>query len=58
MKAINNQNSGSVQNRKQYESPFVAEYGKVSHLTAGQSVGNALDQTFPTGTPKNDLTFS
>ena len=44
--------------RKPYQAPSLTEYGEVRKITAGQETGSALDETFPTGTPFEDLTFS
>ena len=41
-----------------YESPKVADYGKLVDLTAALADGERLDRDFPAGTPKKDLTFS
>jgi hypothetical protein len=42
----------------EYEVPSVVDYGSLRELTAGQQGPNALDATFPVGTPRGDLTFS
>jgi hypothetical protein len=42
----------------EYEQPEIADYGDLRELTAGTSTGNALDATFPVGTPFRNLTFS
>ena len=44
--------------RKAYESPTLARHGSFSQLTLGSSDGDLLDQEFPVGTPRGDLTFS
>jgi hypothetical protein len=41
-----------------YIAPAVEVVGSVRGLTQGTSNGNNLDSTFPTGTPRGDLTFS
>jgi hypothetical protein len=41
-----------------YQPPRVESLGAVADLTLGQTSGNFLDATFPTGTPFSDLTFS
>lgn len=43
---------------KQYSRPTLLVQGKLEALTQGSRTGNALDNTFPTGTPFGDLTFS
>ncbi len=40
------------------ETPQIVDYGDLAKLTAGQASGNALDKSFPVGTPKSQLTFS
>jgi hypothetical protein len=42
----------------EYEKPKIADYGDLKDLTAGTQIGNFLDATFPTGTPRGQLTFS
>lgn len=44
--------------RMPYEAPSLTAYGEVRKVTAGMSAGTVLDETFPTGTPFDDLTFS
>ena len=41
-----------------YDVPTVTDYGRLTDITAGASDGGLLDRTFPTNTPKRDLTFS
>jgi hypothetical protein len=41
-----------------YEKPAIADYGDLVELTALQQDGDFTDATFPTHTPKGDLTFS
>lgn len=41
-----------------YETPVVRAHGSIETITHGASDGNALDATFPSGTPKGELTFS
>jgi hypothetical protein len=41
-----------------YKVPRVVDYGDLKDVTAAQTNGNALDKDFPSGTPKDDLTFS
>jgi hypothetical protein len=41
-----------------YEPPSVVDYGTLQEVTAGAAAGGALDRTFPTGTPIDQLTFS
>jgi hypothetical protein len=38
--------------------PGLFDVGTLNEATAGASTGNFLDQTFPTGTPFKDLTFT
>ena len=45
-------------NDRRYEAPTVIEIGTLAAMTLGNKTGNALDATFPTGTPSNKLTFS
>ena len=47
-----------MEQRKTYETPNLVELGSVEELTLGQSRGNQLDATFPSGTPFGQLTFS
>ena len=42
----------------EYERPDVVDYGDLVELTAGNSDGESLDQTFQVGTLKSNLTFS
>ena len=44
--------------KKTYATPRLTRHGSVEALTKGQSTGNFLDATFPTGTPFGQLTFS
>lgn len=44
--------------RRSYEAPSVTAYGEVRKITAGMSSGASLDETFPSGTPFEDVTFS
>jgi hypothetical protein len=44
--------------KKQYETPALTVVGTFESITQGASTGNALDATFPQGTPFNQLTFS
>jgi hypothetical protein len=41
-----------------YEAPRAIVMGSASGLVRGNADGNFLDQDFPDGTPKPDLTFS
>ncbi|MFK7867932.1 MAG: lasso RiPP family leader peptide-containing protein [Roseobacter sp.] len=41
-----------------YEQPLVRAHGSVETLTKGGSTGFALDASFPSNTPRGDLTFS
>lgn len=43
---------------KTYTRPVLRVQGKLEAMTHGMSDGNALDATFPVGTPKSQLTFS
>lgn len=43
---------------KAYVRPTLSVQGKLEAMTHGASDGNALDQSFPVDTPKNQLTFS
>jgi hypothetical protein len=44
--------------KKAYSQPKVTVYGDVEVITKGGSSGTVIDQTFPIGTPFNQLTFS
>ena len=41
-----------------YETPEIIDFGDLVELTAGQADGDFTDRSFPTNTPKRDLTFS
>lgn len=43
---------------KIYTRPILRVQGKLEAMTHGMSDGNNLDNTFPVGTPKDQLTFS
>lgn len=43
---------------KAYVRPTLQVQGKLEAMTQGSSAGTVLDNTFPTGTPVSDLTFS
>lgn len=47
-----------VYGMKTYARPVLSVHGKVEELTHGMKDGNALDRTYPTNTPKSQLTFS
>ena len=47
-----------MEQRKHYEAPQLIELGTVEALTLGGKNGAFLDNTFPTGTPFSQLTFS
>jgi hypothetical protein len=44
--------------KRMYKSPTFLKYGKVEQITAGGASGSYLDQSFPVGTPFDDVTFS
>jgi hypothetical protein len=44
--------------KKPYQAPKVSDVGTVVERTLGGDTGNFLDDTFPVGTPFNELTFS
>jgi hypothetical protein len=44
--------------KKSYATPELIAYGSILTLTQGSSDGSVLDQAFPQGTLKGDLTFS
>lgn len=44
--------------KKEYSSPVLEDLGSIRDLTLASQNGNNLDATFPTGTPRGDLTFS
>jgi hypothetical protein len=41
-----------------YVAPQITEVGTVRELTLGHRDGEALDASFPAGTPRGKLTFS
>ena len=43
---------------KTYTRPVLHVQGKLEAMTHGMSDGSRLDNSFPAGTPKGDLTFS
>lgn len=43
---------------KQYEAPVLSFIGTLEGVTQGSKTGNSLDKSFPTTTPKANLTFS
>ncbi|MDO5370376.1 hypothetical protein [Paracoccus sp. (in: a-proteobacteria)] len=43
---------------KTYSRPVLRVQGQLEAMTHGNSRGNALDNTFQTGTPVSQLTFS
>jgi hypothetical protein len=44
--------------KKMYKSPTFQKFGRVERITAGGASGSYLDQSFPVGTPFDDVTFS
>jgi hypothetical protein len=42
---------------REYEAPSFEVVGTVRELTLGGSDGDFLDATFPTNTPRGDLTY-
>jgi hypothetical protein len=42
----------------EYESPEVVDYGDLVELTAAGTNGEFLDSDFPAGTGRSELTFS
>jgi hypothetical protein len=48
----------NMHNELQYEAPHLKAYGSVEELTGGLVDGDFTDDSFPTNTPKPDLTFS
>jgi hypothetical protein len=44
--------------RRVYVAPKLIRHGSFSELTLASQNGQQLDQTFPAGTPRGDLTFS
>jgi hypothetical protein len=44
--------------QREYLAPRATVMGTASGLVRGNTDGNFLDQDFPEGTPKPDLTFS
>ena len=43
---------------KTYNRPVLRVQGKLEAMTHGMSSGSVLDNTFETGTPVSELTFS
>ena len=43
---------------KTYTRPVLRVQGKLEAMTHGMSDGSKLDNAFPVGTPKDQLTFS
>ena len=43
-------------NPRTYDTPILEELGSFEHLTQGAGCPDALDATFPAGTPIGDLT--
>lgn len=41
-----------------YERPLIRSHGSVESITKGGSAGDFLDASFPSNTPRGDLTFS
>ena len=41
-----------------YVTPKIEDHGDLAELTAGKNTGNALDATFPAGTPFEDITLT
>lgn len=41
-----------------YVTPKIEDHGDLAELTAGKHSGNALDATFPAGTPFEDITLT
>lgn len=41
-----------------YEAPSIIELGTVADVTMGGVDGNLTDATFPSETPRDELTFS
>ena len=50
--------NSAVSRRAEYQAPTLAVLGTFEQLTQGTSNGNFLDNTFPDGTPRGELTFS
>jgi hypothetical protein len=44
--------------KRSYVKPTVTDHGTLRAITAGTKNGNFLDKSFPTNTPKDQLTFS
>ena len=41
-----------------YTEPKIVDHGDLVELTAASTDGDFLDDDFPSGTPRGDLTFS
>ena len=48
----------TLKQKHPYQAPKVSDVGTVVDRTLGHSTGTHLDDSFPTGTPFSDLTFS
>jgi hypothetical protein len=44
--------------KKMYSAPTLIVHGDIERMTLGSTSGATLDASFPTHTPKADLTFS
>lgn len=44
--------------KRVFSAPSVTDLGSIAALTQGGADGNFLDDTFPTNTPRGQLTFS
>jgi hypothetical protein len=42
----------------EYTEPTIIDHGALADLTAANTDGENLDQDFPAGTPRGELTFS
>ncbi len=42
----------------EYQTPQIEDHGDLAELTAGKHTGNALDASFPAGTPFNEITLT
>ncbi len=41
-----------------YVTPKIEDHGDLTELTAGKTTGSNLDDTFPVGTPFEDITLT
>lgn len=47
-----------VEKSIEYTKPEIIDHGTLTELTASLGTGSKLDHSYPTGTPRTQLTFS